>query len=121
MWQDMLAEHVDRLHDATMRHARPVQAEAHLLDAEPLLVLGDLVDAVLRVADDEPVLPELFDREMERLVSSAYADRRACRRRVTLVFPRDCASHPSRTVLASVVWPMPRSAARERSACRSSS
>ncbi len=48
------------------------------------------------------------------------ADRRTCRRRVAFLLLRDRASQPSSTVLASVVCPTPRAAARERRTSRSS-
>ena len=67
MRQDVLAQQVDGLHDALMWHAGPVQAKAHLLDAQALLMPRDLFDAVRRIADDEPILPQLLDGQMKRL------------------------------------------------------
>jgi hypothetical protein len=57
---------------------------------------------------------------VSRRSRSPQAGRRTCRRRVCLLLLRERASHPSRTVLANVVCPTPRAAARERSSCRSS-
>ena len=48
MRQDALAEQRDGLQHALVRHAGPVQAKAHLLDAQALVMLLDLLDAVRR-------------------------------------------------------------------------
>ena len=47
---------------ALVRHAGPVQAEPHLLDAQALAVQLDLLDAIRGIADDEAVLAQLLDR-----------------------------------------------------------
>ena len=44
--QHALAEEGDGLEDTLMRHAGPVHAEPHLLDAQALPVQLDLLDAV---------------------------------------------------------------------------
>jgi len=57
---------------------------------------------------------------LPEFIEALYEKRFGRRRRVALFLARERASHPSRTVLAKVVCPTPRSAARERRIWRSS-
>ena len=67
-----LAEEGDGLEDTLMRHAGPVHAEPHLLDAQALPVQLDLLDTVGGVVDDEAVLAELLDRHPKGLAGGQH-------------------------------------------------
>src|SRR3954454_10340067 len=52
------------------RARRHAEAEDHVLGPDSVAELGDLVDAVLRAADDEPVLAVVVEQEVVLLLDA---------------------------------------------------